>query len=300
MSDHHEPAKAEFSNPVLWTVALLAFTIGTGIWFVYWMGKGGIHARNNPHVTESTAPTETIPDHAALIGKLDADVLKKGKKIYSSNCVTCHGADGKLKLAGARDFSAEAFKNEVNGEKSHPWSMFHTLTNGFGNGMSPFKQLSVEDRYAVIHYVRETFVKEANKAQYVTIDEALKADFPAPQAGSGEAAAGPNPAFNEIEVPIYAVLEKTSAAQKSTSAWLANLETQQSNTALKNAVQSLKTCASSQLGDQIDQQLQSGTSEQLLALLLAPEVAAMHPSFASLSKQEFQQLYTTLTAARSK
>ena len=299
---HHEPVKPEYSNPVLWTVALLVFTIGTLLWFSYWMGKGETYGMTIPKHAADAGPTKSVPDHAKLIGELNDDVLKQGKKVFLKNCITCHGTDGAPVAAGARNFVAEAFKNDVHGAKAHPWSMYDTLTNGFNGGlMPPQGHIPVEDRYAVIHYIRETFVKEQNASQYVSIEEALKSDFPAPAAGSGEVAMeGPHPRFKALEVPVYAALAKQSGMTQSQSAWLANVQAGHGNTAVNNAIAALKGFSNTALGDQLAAQVKAGQSDAFVATLLKPEVAAIDTSFASLTKQDFQELYNTVAAARSK
>ncbi len=55
-----------------------------------------------------------------------ADPLVYGQQIYSSYCVTCHGADGKLGLSGAKDLSTSTLTEEevglllVEGKNSMP------------------------------------------------------------------------------------------------------------------------------------------------------------------------------------
>jgi|LakMenE18May11ns_1017448.scaffolds.fasta_scaffold9954464_6 mono/diheme cytochrome c family protein len=66
-----------------------------------------------------------------------------GKMIYSERCVACHGKDGKLGFAGAKDLTKSVYKlNEI----------IHQVTNGKG-AMTPFKNiLSAEEILAVSEY----------------------------------------------------------------------------------------------------------------------------------------------------
>ncbi len=86
------------------------------------------------------------------------ELITKGKGIFSQQCVTCHGAEGRGDgpAAGAlnpkpRDFaSTESWKNPrtVTG-------VFKTLKEGLpGTPMPSFSTLSGEDRFALLHYVR--------------------------------------------------------------------------------------------------------------------------------------------------
>lgn len=87
-----------------------------------------------------------------------ADLVAKGKEHYTAQCVSCHGASGKGDgpAAGSmnpkpRDFTTEA--GWKNGRK--PSSVFKTLKEGLpGTSMAAFGTLPVDDRWALVHYVR--------------------------------------------------------------------------------------------------------------------------------------------------
>jgi mono/diheme cytochrome c family protein len=65
----------------------------------------------------------------------NADPLVMGKAVYEHSCVSCHGADGKLGLAGAKDLSAsqlsDADKKQIirNGKNSMPPYSTDVLTD---------------------------------------------------------------------------------------------------------------------------------------------------------------------------
>ncbi len=78
-----------------------------------------------------------------------------GKKDVQTNCVPCHGADGKGSGPAAAalnpkpaDWTAEKVKKETDGE------IFWKITNGRG-AMPPWKQLSEKDRWQIVNYIRE-------------------------------------------------------------------------------------------------------------------------------------------------
>ncbi len=307
------PTKPEITNPVLWTVAMLVFTIATGLWFGYWMNKGQTHGMTKTHGGSEKPSGEEIPDHKALIADNSKAVIKLGKGLYENNCLSCHGANGEGTSLSptARKFNAEAFKNDKHGPKSDPWSMYDTVTNGFNGGAMPPQKLILktpEERYAVVHYIREIFVKPNNEAQYVSIEDALKNDFPAPKAGGAEGeSTGPNPKTIPIEIPVYAVLEKTSATNASeksrvqeASKWLNSIDVKMAHPQIRSALKSVKGFAGTQAGVAIQDAVKTGSKETLMALLLKPEISSLGSNFGTLSSEEFGQLHTTLATGQKK
>jgi mono/diheme cytochrome c family protein len=112
-------------------------------------------------------------DHAAIIAGWGEASLARGKQIYESLCVTCHGSltrEGSMPTA--RGFVREPFKNGAD-----PYRLFSTLTRGFGQMMA-LPQYTPEDRYAVIHYIREVYLRELNPSQYTPIDPVYLASLP--------------------------------------------------------------------------------------------------------------------------
>ena len=107
-------------------------------------------------------------------------MLEKGKTVFTNTCVSCHGAEGKGDgVAGAalnpkpRNFHAtEGWKN---GRKIS--DIFKTLQFGIqGSGMSAFDFIPVEDRIAVISYIR-TFMTDApvdSPAEIASMDNTYK------------------------------------------------------------------------------------------------------------------------------
>ena len=123
--------------------------------------------------------TFTVPeyekhlDHAAVIGDWNADSLKRGEAIYQRVCANCHGTKDKPgSLPTSLRFAEGKFKNG-----SDPLSMYRTLTHGFGL-MTPQTWMVPSQKYDVIHYVRETYLKPHNPTQFVAIDQALLSRLP--------------------------------------------------------------------------------------------------------------------------
>ncbi len=106
-------------------------------------------------------------DHAGMIADLGPDSLKRGEAIYNRVCVNCHGtkvAPGSLPTS--LRFATGQFKNGRD-----PLSLYRTLTLGFGQ-MTPQTWMVPTQKYDVIHYVRETFLKTDNPTQYAAVDRA--------------------------------------------------------------------------------------------------------------------------------
>ncbi len=107
-------------------------------------------------------------DHAEIVGGWNAKTLEEGATIYKTLCVVCHGTKEQPgSLPTALRFAEGQFKNG-----SDPYSMFTTLTKGFGQ-MVPQPQYTTAQKYAVIHYIRETFLRPHNPSQLKEIDLAL-------------------------------------------------------------------------------------------------------------------------------
>ena len=107
-------------------------------------------------------------DHAEIVGAWNDEVLKEGETIYKTLCVVCHGTKEQPgSLPTALRFTEGAFKNG-----SDPFSMYLTLTQGFGQ-MVPQPQYTTAQKYAVIHYIRETFLRPHNPSQFKDIDPAM-------------------------------------------------------------------------------------------------------------------------------
>jgi len=93
-------------------------------------------------------------DHAGILQSLDAASQARGKATYDNLCANCHGTDGQTPaLPVSPAFGKGPFKFG-----DDPYSMFVTLTEGNGL-MGPQTWMSPEERYDVIHYIREKFMK---------------------------------------------------------------------------------------------------------------------------------------------
>ncbi len=123
---------------------------------------------------ESTAPTilnssdlpeyEHILDHAGIISNWTEEFYHHGLQIYRTNCFSCHGTPGiQGTIPNSRQFWKDPFKYG-----SDPLSLYNTLTLG-RELMPPQSQLSPQEKYAVILYLREEFLRDQNPDAFFEI-----------------------------------------------------------------------------------------------------------------------------------
>lgn len=119
--------------------------------------------------------------HGDWIGKWDTASLKRGKQLYDTICITCHGTPEALgTLPTSRQFWKEPFKNG-----SDPLSLYRTIREGFGQ-MPAWPGLPNEAIYDVIHFVREEFLKKQNPAAYFELSATYLAGLPKEQLADPE------------------------------------------------------------------------------------------------------------------
>ncbi|MFO0866766.1 MAG: DUF6797 domain-containing protein [Gemmataceae bacterium] len=126
-------------------------------------------------------------DHAGLIRALDDKAFKRGEAIYLRVCANCHGTkDLPGSLPTSPRFAAHTFKNG-----NDPYSLYRTLTHGF-NQMTPQTWMVPRQKYDVVHYLREAYLKPHNPTQYAKADDIYLAKLPK-GAGFGPAPASIDP-----------------------------------------------------------------------------------------------------------
>jgi putative heme-binding domain-containing protein len=116
---------------------------------------------------------ESDIDHAGLIAGLDDGAFKRGEAIYNRLCINCHGTKDRAgSLPTSLKFASGKFRNGFD-----PFTMYQTLTRGFGM-MVAQTWMVPSQKYDVIHYVREAYLKPHNSSQYQQIDDAYLAGLP--------------------------------------------------------------------------------------------------------------------------
>ncbi len=110
-------------------------------------------------------------DHAQQIAHLRSLDLNLGKELYAHYCLNCHGKDGNKTLNPlARRFGKDKLKFGAD-----PYSMWKTISYGNGLMLPQAGVLSGEERYVLVNYLRETFIRDANPSQYHKPDDAFLA-----------------------------------------------------------------------------------------------------------------------------
>ena len=127
-----------------------------------------------PAVTAPVIPEyEKDIDHAGLIRAWDDKALRRGEAIYTRVCANCHGTkDQPGSLPTSPKFASHAFKNG-----SDPYSLYQTLTRGYGL-MAPQTWMVPRQKYDLIHYLRESYLKSHNPTQLTKADAAYLAALP--------------------------------------------------------------------------------------------------------------------------
>jgi len=111
-------------------------------------------------------------DHAGLLRSLDGPSLKRGEAIYVRVCANCHGTrDQAGSMPTAPRFADGKLKNG-----SDPYRLYQTLTHGSGM-MTPQTWMVPRQKYDVIHYLRETYLRQ-NPGHYAAVDDAYLAGLP--------------------------------------------------------------------------------------------------------------------------
>ena len=115
----------------------------------------------------------SVADHQALVAGWNDESLKRGEVIYNQLCVTCHGT---LEAPGSLPTAPRFHLGELrNGDD--PYRMFQTLEKGYGMMVSQ-PQYSTAQKYDVIHYLREHFLKDRNEKHYQPVDEKYLSRLP--------------------------------------------------------------------------------------------------------------------------
>ncbi|WP_339706214.1 DUF6797 domain-containing protein [Algoriphagus aquimarinus] len=129
------------------------------------------------NLQESDLPDyEKDIDHQGLLtawGDRQGESIRTGEHIYNNICFNCHGNP---EQEGSMPNAFKFWKDEFKVGKD-PYSIYQTLTRGYGS-MPPQVNLTPVEKYDIINYLRETFLKEANTTQYIEVDSIYLASLP--------------------------------------------------------------------------------------------------------------------------
>jgi mono/diheme cytochrome c family protein len=118
--------------------------------------------------------TISAPVDVFKLSNSTPELVEKGRTLYSTNCASCHGEQGKGDgVAGASLNPKPRNFTSLDGWTNNPkfTGMYKTLQEGIvTRGMASYANLPPEDRIALIHFIHETFTKGYPKNS----DEELK------------------------------------------------------------------------------------------------------------------------------
>ncbi len=112
-------------------------------------------------------------DHAGLIRDFDGEAFERGERVYNSNCINCHGTpemEGSIPLSNKFWEQPFKFGNDL-------FAMYKTVSKGSGS-MPPQVTLTPQEKYDVILYIRENFVRPNNKEEYYPVSSEYLAQLP--------------------------------------------------------------------------------------------------------------------------
>jgi mono/diheme cytochrome c family protein len=117
-----------------------------------------------PHYT----PTIPVP--------VTRQLLARGRKQFDITCATCHGPLGDGDSIVARQMSLRPPPSLHKYADRAPGYFFEVITKGFGLMASYAAELTVDERWAVVAYVRALQLSQAVPASELSPDERQKAD----------------------------------------------------------------------------------------------------------------------------
>ena len=125
-------------------------------------------------LSENDLPeTELGIDHAGIIEDANKDALERGARIYNSNCINCHG---NTEIEGSIPLSLKFWEQPFKAGHD-PYSMYQTVSRGVGT-MPPQPTLTPQEKYDVITYIRETFIKQHNQESYFKVTAGYLSTLP--------------------------------------------------------------------------------------------------------------------------
>ena len=116
---------------------------------------------------------EARVDHAGLIKSLGLDAFNRGAETFGLRCASCHGTiEEEGSMPTSLRFAEGVFKHG-----NDPYTMYKTLTHGYGM-MNPQRWMVPQQKYEVIHYIREHFLDKKNKEQLFDVTPDYLAGLP--------------------------------------------------------------------------------------------------------------------------
>jgi len=142
-----------------------------------------------------------IPVHPAVDGgrelAVDAANMARGRERYNISCAVCHGAAGdgqgvvtKYGLSGVASYQNDRLRQASDGE------LFDTISNGKGQMLGYGYNITIDDRWRIVMYVRalqrsqNAPLADATPDEQAALDKTKKPAAPAPAPAEGAPPAG--------------------------------------------------------------------------------------------------------------
>lgn len=167
-------------------ILIIAIVIGLGVVYLNSITKFSVEKIvPNSFLKDSTAQQIDLPTVKGTVsppvdimkeGKPIPELIEKGRTLYSTNCASCHGTEGKGDgVAGISLNPKPRNFHDINNWKTGTKfsQIYKTLQEGLpGTAMPAFSTLLPEDRIALIHFIRTfTAYPEITDAELTELDK---------------------------------------------------------------------------------------------------------------------------------
>ena len=166
-----------------------------------------------------------IPVHDGVDGgrplQIDAENMARGRERYSISCEVCHGASGdgmgitsKYGLNGAASYHTDRLRQDADGD------LFNTITNGHGQMLGYGYNITIDDRWRIVMYIRalqrsqSAAYADASPAEQAQLEKTKKPPTPPPSAAAPAAAPSSNAAPTAPAAPAPTKPPGTASNEK--------------------------------------------------------------------------------------
>jgi mono/diheme cytochrome c family protein len=128
-------------------------------------GAGTTQAQQQPPATPGTQPSSFPDDVDTFPFAVTPDIVKRGRERYDIFCSACHGLTGNGDgMIVRRGFRRAASFNDDRLRQAPVGHFFDAMTNGWGAMPAYAPQIPVQDRWAIITYIRALQLSQQNLA----------------------------------------------------------------------------------------------------------------------------------------
>lgn len=114
---------------------------------------GVISREANPYPYTKDVLAENVPAYANPL-PISRDVVERGKLMYNTHCVVCHGSVGNGDGYVVPPFPKPPSLHSERIQTLADSQIFHVITVGQNTMMAYGPQVRTNDRWAIIHYIR--------------------------------------------------------------------------------------------------------------------------------------------------